>query len=260
MPSLRAPRPARSRRFAIATAVAMTAAAATLGGCASGDFGRTRDSAKNDDMHRWLGAEANASRGMAPSQFQLTELERQLRDQAYFFIEPPRSRPAWKSVFGDYQPSPAPWRQQAAFDRTGYGRLLIDEPHRSHMSRYNVLMDDVRSDLTRLDPFFISAARVNDLDRKRHEAFKLVSGMTPQERDDALARMKENAAIVRWAEIALEQRVALYQWALQRLVLQTPDNMAADADRLIAELASRLKRRDSGVPLSDADPAIVSKG
>jgi len=47
---------------------------------------------------------------------------------------------------------------------------------------------------------------------------------------------------------------------LQRLVLQTPDNMAADADRLIAELASRLKRRGVGVPLSDAEPAVVSKG
>lgn len=257
MPGLRAPRQARPRRF---TSILIALATATVGGCASGDFGRTRDSAKSDDMHRWLGAEANASRGLAPSQFQLTEIERQLRDQAYFFIEPPRSRPAWKSVFGDYQPSPAPWRQQAAFDRTGYGRLLIDEPHRSHMSRYNVLMDDVRNDLTRFDPFFISAARVNDLDKKRHEAFKLVSGMTPRERDDALARMKENAAIVQWAEIALEQRIASYQWTLQRLVLQTPDTLAADADRLIAELASRLKRRDSGVPLSNAEPAIVSKG
>lgn len=258
MPGLRAPRQARPRRFTSILIVAL--ATATVGGCASGDFGRTRDSAKSDDMHRWLGAEANASRGLSPSQFQLTEIERQLRDQAYFFIEPPRSRPAWKSVFGDYQPSPAPWRQQAAFDRTGYGRLLIDEPHRSHMSRYNVLMDDVRNDLTRFDPFFISAARVNDLDKKRHEAFKLVSGMTPRERDDALARMKENAAIVQWAEIALEQRIASYQWTLQRLVLQTPDTLAADADRLIAELASRLKRRDSGVPLSNAEPAIVSKG
>lgn len=258
MPALSAPRPASPWRFRSLCGIAI--AAATLGGCASGDFGRTRDSAKSDDMHRWLGAEANASRGLAPSQFQLTELERQLRDQAYFFIEPPRSRPAWKSVFGDYQSSPAPWRQQVAFDRTGYGRLLIDEPHRSHMSRYNVLMDDVRSDLTRFEPFYITAARVADLDKKRHEAFKLVSGMTPRERDDAIARMKENAAIVQWAEIALEQRVALYQWALQRLVLQTPDNVAADADRLIAELAARLKRRGPGVPLSDAGPAIVSKG
>jgi hypothetical protein len=57
-------------------------------------------------MHRWLGAEATASVGLKASQFQLTENERQLRDLAYPLIEPPHSRPAWKSVFGDYRGRP----------------------------------------------------------------------------------------------------------------------------------------------------------
>ena len=30
-----------------------------------------------------------------------------------------------------------------------------------------------------------------------------------------------------------------YRWALERLVLQAPDTMAADADRLIGELAAQ---------------------
>ena len=29
---------------------------------------------------------------------------------------------AWKTVFGDYQPLPAPWRQAPLFDRAAYGR------------------------------------------------------------------------------------------------------------------------------------------
>ena len=91
---------------------------ATLGGCSGGDFGRTRADFRNDDMHRWLGAEATGSVGLRASQFQLTENERQLRDLAYPLIEPPHSRPAWKSVFGDYQPLPSPWRQKVVFDRT----------------------------------------------------------------------------------------------------------------------------------------------
>ena len=36
-----------------------------LGGCSGGDFGRSRDSVRNDDMHRWLGAEATGSVGIA---------------------------------------------------------------------------------------------------------------------------------------------------------------------------------------------------
>ena len=117
-------------------------------------------------MHRWVGAEATASVGLPSSQFALTDRERQLRDQAYQFIEPPQSRPLWKSVFGDYTPLPAPWRQAPLFDRTAYGKLLIDEPHRSPSSRYSVLMDDVRSDSVRLQPFYANAARVADLRRQ----------------------------------------------------------------------------------------------
>jgi len=211
----------------------------TLGGCSGGDFGRTRQDFLNDDMHRWLGGEVTSSVGLRASQFQLTDNERLLRDLAYPLIEPPHSRPAWKSVFGDYQPLHSPWRQQVVFDRTAYGRILIDEPHRSHSSRYAQLMEDVRDDITRFEPFFADAVRVIDLDRKRNASLAHISGLSPRERDDAVARMQENGRIVQWVQQCLEQRISSYRWALERLVLQAPDNMAADADRLIGELAAQ---------------------
>src|SRR5258707_282345 len=209
---------------------------AALGGCSGGDFGRTRSDFRNDDMHRWLGAEATGSIGMTPSQFQLTENERQLRDLAYPLIEPPHSRPAWKSVFGDYQPLPSPWRQQVVFDRTAYGRTLIDEPHRSHSSRYAQLIEDVRDDITRFDPFFASAIHVIDLDKKRNAALSHVSELSPRERTDAVARMQENSLIVQWVQQCLERRISSYRWALERLGVQGPDGMAPDADRLIGAI------------------------
>ena len=144
---------------------------------------------RNDDMHKWLGAEVTGSVGMKASQFQLTDNERLLRDLAYPLIEPPLSRPAWKSVWGDYKPLPSPWRQVVVFDRTMYGRNLIDEPHRSHMSRYSVLIDDVRSDMTRFEPFYTAAARVLELDSKRNASLKLVSELSPREQADAVARI-----------------------------------------------------------------------
>jgi len=211
----------------------------TLGGCSGGDFGRTRQDVLSDDMHRWIGGEATASVGLRESQFQLTDNERQLRDLAYPLIEPPHSRPAWKSVFGDYTPIPSPWRQKVIFDRTAYGRMLIDEPHRSHSSRYAQLMEDVRNDLTRFEPFFAAAVRVLDLDRKRNASLKQVSALSPRERGDAVARMEENTLIVQWVEQCLERRISSYRWGLERLVIQAPDNIAADADRLIGELAAQ---------------------
>ena len=224
------------RRSFPALALSLTAA---LGGCSGGDFGRTRQDMRSDDMHRWLGAEATASVGLKASQFQLTDNERQLRDLAYPLIEPPLSRPAWKSVWGDYKPLPSPWRQAVIFDRTAYGRALIDEPHRSHASRYAVLIEDVRNDITRFEPFFASAVRVVELDRKRNASLRLVSELSPREHADAVARMEENALIVQWVQQCPERRISSYRWALERLVIQAPDTIAADADRLIGELAAQ---------------------
>ncbi|KYG21015.1 signal peptide protein [Bradyrhizobium sp. AT1] len=241
------------------SAVLLTLLGAMLAACSGGDFGRTRESMRSDDMHRWLGAEATGSVGLKPSQFQLTDEERQLRDLAYPMIEPPLSRPAWKSVFGDYKAMPSPWRQKIVFDRTMYGRTLIDEPHRSHSSRYAQLIEDVRNDITRFEPFFASAIRVIDLDRKRDASMARVSALSPKEKDDAVARMQENSLIVQWVQQCLEQRVSSYRWALERLVIQAPDGMAADADRLIGELAAQT----ANPPVQGQPPygrAVVSKG
>lgn len=243
----------------VLSAVLLALLAASLGACSGGDFGRTRADMRSDDMHRWLGEEVTSSVGLKPSQFQLTDEERQLRDLAYPMIEPPLSRPAWKSVFGDYKAIPSPWRQTIVFDRTMYGRTLIDEPHRSHSSRYAQLIEDVRNDITRFEPFFASAIRVIDLDRKRNASMARVSALSPRERDDAVARMQENSLIVQWVQQCLEQRISSYRWALERLVIQAPDGMAADADRLIGELAAQT----ANPPVAARPPygrAVISKG
>jgi hypothetical protein len=237
----------------------LLATSLALGGCSGGDFGRTREDFRNDDMHRWLGAEATGSVGLHASQFQLTDNERQLRDQAYPLIEPPHSRPAWKAVFGDYQVVASPWRQKVAFDRTAYGRQLIDEPHRSYGSRYSQLIDDLRDDVTRFEPFYATAAKVLDLDRKRNASMAHVSQLSPRERADTIARMEENTLIVQWVQQCLERRVSSYRWALERLVIQGPDSMAAEADRLIGELASQTTNPPV-TPQPVAGHALSSRG
>jgi hypothetical protein len=247
MPEMSAPIRTRLRLPPTILIAISLVASGMLGGCAGGDFGRTRENARNDDMHRWIGIEATGSVALRASQYQLTDKERLLRDLAFPLIEPPHSRPAWKTVFGDYQPLPAPWRQAPPFDRTAYGRLLIDEPHRSQSSRYNQLIEDVRDDITRFDPFFADAVQVLDLDKKRNASLNLVSELSPRERADAIARMQENTLIVQWVQQCLEQRISSYRWALERLVIQAPDNIAADADRLIGELAAQT-----------ANPPVVS--
>jgi hypothetical protein len=142
-------------------------------------------------------------------------------------------------VFGDYDRIHAPWSHKVLFDRTSYGRKMIDEPHRSQASSYQGLMEDVRNDLTMLDQFIPLAVKLNDLDIKRNKALGYIGDLSPREYADAQARMRENVLVVQWAQQCVEQRVSSYRWALERLVIMAPDRMAAQADALIAELARR---------------------
>ena len=50
---------------------------------------------------------------------------------------------------------------------------------------------------------------------------------------------KRTRLIVQWVQQCLERRISSYRWALERLVMHAPDTMAADADRLIGELAAQ---------------------
>src|SRR5260370_13998570 len=99
--------------------------------------------------------------------------------------------------------------------------MLIEEPHRSHSSRYAQLMEDVRNDLTRFEPFFSAAVRVLDLDGKRNASLKQVSLLSPRERGDAVARMEENALIVQSGEQCLERRGSSSRSGPARLVTQS---------------------------------------
>jgi len=96
----------------------------------------------------------------------------------------------------------------------------------------------VRDDITRFEPFYSTAARVLELDRKRSASMAHVSQLSPRERADAVARMDENTLIVQWVQQYQERRISSYRWALERLVVHGPDNIAAEADRLINELAA----------------------
>jgi hypothetical protein len=69
------------------------------------------------------------------------------------------------------------------------------------------LIEDGRNDITRFEPFFASATRVIELDRRRSASLKMVSELSPREQADAIARMEENTLIVQWVQQCLERRI-----------------------------------------------------
>jgi len=210
-----------------------------LAGCGgNGDFGEVRSTFVRDDMHDWLGNDAFDGRRTLPSSFRLTDDERLLRDLAYPLIEAPYHRQQWYSAFGEYNevlPDP-----RVGFNRAEYSRRLQASYHRSPSSQYSRLTDDIRNDVTRLPQFFETAARVLDIDKKRRASLAFISDINPKERDNALARIRENMSLVTLVRTKLDQRVTSYRYALERLVIMTPSAQAVDTERSINQLQAQI--------------------
>jgi hypothetical protein len=219
--------------------VFLIAAACLSGGCVlNGDFGRIRPELTAENMHDWVGRDAAVAVGGPISEFRTTDQERDLRDRAYALIEPPYNRGRWDSVMREYGLSRDAERPRP-FDRTEYLYKLHKVYRRSEASAYAQIVTDARNDVERLQPFFATATRVTDMDRRRKESLVHVSNLNPRERFNAIARNRENAAIIAWVCVALKERIASYRFALERLVVAVPNADAAEADRAIGLLSTR---------------------
>jgi hypothetical protein len=219
--------------------VFLIAAACLSGGCVlNGDFGRIRPELTADNMHDWVGRDAAVAVGGPISEFRTTDQERDLRDRAYALITPPYNRGRWDSVLREYGLDRDPEKPRP-FDRTEYLYKLHKVYRRSEASAYAQIVTDARNDVEQLQPFFATATRVTDMDRRRKESLVHVSNLNPRERFNAIARNRENAAIIAWVCVALKERIASYRYALERLVVAVPNTDAAEADRAIALLSTR---------------------
>ena len=210
-----------------------------LSGCSAGngDFGCARDSLRRDDMHAWMGEVAAPPPSATSWRPQLTDEERRLRDLAFPLIEPPYDRNQWYSVINEYGAGsrPLPYPQRGA-----YATRLFQTAYRSQTARYNKLIEDIRTDVNRLDPFFQVARYVSDMDQKRRQSMNYVAGLSAEEKNSAVQRMRENEAVVQWVNGTLHERVASYKVALERLVILAPSQSAVEAERALGLLQQRI--------------------
>jgi hypothetical protein len=224
-----------------------------LAGCANSDFGEINPVLVTDGIHDWIGRDSSRRNRVPPSRFEYTDDERALRDLAYPLIEPPYDRQQWYSVAGEY----GLYRATSA-DHRKYFERLETTWHRSPSSRYSQFIDDVRNDITRMSQFFETAGRVIDIDQKRQKSLAFVSDLNKKEHLDAVRRMRENAHVVAIVQQSLADRVASYQFALERLVIITPSQQAIEAERSITLLQNQIARYQHPAPTWRREPSLAS--
>ena len=99
-----------------------------------------------------------------------------------------------------------------AIDETAiYAARLLSFPFRSATGRYGRLIDDIGSDIERIDPFLEVARRVADMDRKREKSLAYVSSLSAGEAANAAVRVGENGVILAWVQRCLGERARSYR-------------------------------------------------
>jgi hypothetical protein len=229
-----------------------------LPGCSSlGDLGYIQQPAVADNIHAWVGQEAASRAGAPISLANLTEDERTLRDLAFPLIEPAYDRDRWDAVVYEYGQKREFQRSLWIVDPSAYYRELLAADYRSSAGRYNRLNDDVRNDIVRIGPFFYTAHRVIEADRKRQATMALIPDVSPPERFNALARVSENNLTIAWVEQSLAQRCASYRFALNRLAVSEPEDLATNVDVSLTLLQQQIASNQLVPPTAFGMPPVA---
>lgn len=182
------------------------------------------------------------------SRFALTDAERELRDRAYAFLMPASPHDFVARQFAEWQRQRLIAPHAILFDRTAYVRELLGTRYRSSGARFARLDTDIRADGLRVAPFIDTAAEVARLDRIRLESLTRIPDLTPGEIGQARARVDENAMVIGWVHGALERRAQTYRFALERLVIATPDDQAIGAETSLLVFEAHLAELRGSAP------------
>jgi hypothetical protein len=222
----------------IAVQAFVASAALLLGACASdhtGDFGRRKEGLITGTVLPKTGLMAAWWRGEPVSLNPFTDDEIELRDRAWRFLMPASDKANLQMKLAELSYTrvlpPIPHS-----GRNHYHLLLMTEDYRSVSSRYQRIGSDVEADRLLMVPFSQIAARVCAADRMRVQSLNHVAALNPTQREQALARVIENRALVDWVRRDMRERAGAYRYALEHLTVEAPMPQAIRAEQALVAL------------------------
>lgn len=226
----------------------------TLSGCiqTTGDFGRPHQGFSEDVLLPFTGTVAAKLRGEPASLYALTEDEKELRNRAWNFLMPEKDAPygTWHqdhAAFYRLLPPRTP-------DETLYHRTIMGGPYagswlgdspiarrignpegtfRSLTSRYNRVRDSISADHALIPYFKLVSNQVIQADHARMRTLGHVGSLTEEQREQAIARVCENAMIIARVNWAFFDRAGQYRYSLEHLMIEGPEREAIPAERTL---------------------------
>lgn len=205
-----------------------------------------------------VGTAAGALRGEPQSWYAYTDDEREMRDRAWRFVMPAHDKAMFERALGEMAYAGILPAGMPDEDPAGYLSTLRMQGGRSPVSRFRRLGEDILGDRTLIPPFCAVAQRVLDADATRRRTIPLVNDLNELERASAAARMEENRRLIAWVGQRFSARERAFRYALEHLVVETPQVQAIEPERALVVL------REAGACIGALDlrgsPAIAAPG
>lgn len=223
-----------------------------------GDFDRKKPGVLNDDVLPALEYFGKVLTNQPHSTFALTAVEEEMHNRVWRFLVAPQSK-GWAFEYGpdirkaraDASPSPGTEK---------YYRWLSRADYESAAGRYGTLHMHVEADVATAGPVFDAICAVIEVDRRRELAASELTTIDAATLKNQRGRAAENLAYEDRFVAALTFRYASYSYALDHLLVETPDPRARDVDASLSDLAGWVDRAQARDFCSGATGARAGQG
>jgi hypothetical protein len=232
---------AESRPSFTRAAIAAGFLGAALAGCVeTGDFGRPRASFVSEHVLPFTGSIVAGMRGELVSFSPYTDDEKELRQRAWRFLAPAHERLWFERQLAELTRTRILPASAHPSDPSAYHGALVSERARSPASRYRRASEDMQADDKLIEPFLRVAERVAAADLVRLRSLAYVRYLNADQLQAAVARVAENRCLAAWVRTEIKKRAASYRYALEHLVIESPQEEATAAERTLLKLEAHV--------------------
>ena len=242
-------------------ALVVGAAAALLTGCGEtmGDFGRPEPSVLHDSLLPALGkVVADQGRGELVSDFNQTDREKTLRDQAWLLVQPPHLHDWFGDTLVEFQRTRLLPELDSKFNARAYYELLRRDAFISSETRWHRLVSDMNTDAQLVGPFWQQLRGVNADDAARVSALDHRGDLTPAELHNAYARIDENARLADWVWRSMRFRLKSYRLCIDRMLVETPTDQQWAVNQAYDRLQTAIALAEQNTSELHVNPALLA--
>ena len=213
----------------------------------TGDFGRAAPSFTHDTAMPFAGKMLARKRGEPVSDFNQTDEEDEMHNRVWRFLVAEHTKDWFYNIAVELQRTRIIAAIDSSFAVTLYYDWLRRTPYESSPVRFATVERDILADLDTVPGTFVAICKVIQIDQQRAIGRDSLGGLEPEVRASVGERKAENDAYIAWFVRALDYRYQSYDYALDHLLVETPNPRSIEVDlklRLMERHVARAKRGD----------------